>query len=286
MMYRFKDFLGRDHSRQAGSEVMLYRGVPRSLTERDLALGRWHFSRAIDHNKGAREAELFRTDEEVNRELKLLGLGDPDQWAMSLVSRKFFGDADRHFTGQAFVNAWSYERSAALEFPYGWPLDDRAIVCVTESGLVKSFLDCLARWNAKQCGAHEIAWPDGRLRDDWEPRSIKYAFGKIDYRDRSACTLEAPFRIGRAMRLPRGCQDGDLQEEAEWRIALDISDVPSPFSAGILGQSELFPRAMGSLSALGDYEALEPAISLNGAIGLWLNDFKLAEASGFRFDIA
>ena len=284
MAYRFQDYLGRDHSRQECSGATLYRGVAKSRTENDLSLKRWYFSRAIDHSKGTCEAELFKTAPERSREHELLALGGEDLDSLDLASKEFIETVDRHYTGLVYINSWSYDRAEALEFPYGWARDDRAIVSVSESGLAHCFLDCLVRWNDRQSSENEMTRPDGSLNCDWEPRSIKYAYGKMDYRERAACTLEAPFRLGRAMRLPKGSQDGDLQEEVEWRIALDISDVPSEVAVARLAQVGLLPRSMASLGVSLGAEALEPMILLNGAAGLWLNDFRLSEASGFHFE--
>lgn len=125
---------------------------------------------------------------------------------------------------------------------------------------------------------------DGRFRDDWSPRAVRYAYGKMDYPDRAECSTASPVRMGRSMRLPGGTQDGNLQDEDEWRIALDLSEVSSSIRTERMVKTELLPRDLGNLSLSGGSDELEPMITFNGSSGLWLNDFNLDEASSFRFE--
>ena len=285
MLYRFKDFLSRSDTGQHPSEAKLYRGVIRSLAEKDLDLNRLHFSRAIIHDEDTQNSELFRTDQERSNELDLLGIGGEGLSPEKQRSKKFFESADKHCSGMAYVSCWSYNRAAALDFPYSWPTHDRALLSVSESELARCFLDCLARWNSQQPGEYEMTWSDHCFCNDWDPRSVRFAYGKIDYPDPSDCSSSSPFRLGRAMRLPGGPQDGDLQEEDEWRISLDLSELPSSIYTDRMVKTELLPKTCGNaISSTGSCD-LEPMISFNGTCGLWLNKICLSGADSFKFEV-
>lgn len=283
MLYRFKECLSRKQCSQGPSDAFLYRGVTKSLVERDIEHHRLHFSRAIIHDDDTQESEMFRTAEERKFELEQLGLSADCLIDEDHRSNKFFERADKLYVGLTYICSWSTSREAALEFAQ--PLHDRALLRISQEDLVECLLRCFARWNDLQPGEYEITHPDGRFREDWSPRAVRYAYGKMDYPDRTDCSTASPFRIGRAMRLPGGAQDGNLQEEDEWRIALDLSEVSSSIRTERMVKTELLPRNLGNLSLSGGSDELEPMISFNGSSGLWLNDFNLDEASSFRLEV-
>jgi hypothetical protein len=270
-------------SSQLPSDVIIYRGASKSRAEHDLAKDRLHFARAIIFDEDTQDSEMFKAREEQRQELEQLGLGGDNLIPEAQRSKEFFERADKHYSGLAYICSWSYSRSAALEFAQ--PLHDRVLLQISEGDMVKCFQECFDRWNGQQPGEHEMTRADGGLRDDWNPQAVRYAYGKIDYVDRSACSQGAPFRLGRAMRLPAGPEDGDLQEEDEWRISLDLSEVSSSVYTERLVKTGLLPKALGDITLTSGADELEPMISFNGSHGLWLNDLRLREASSFRLEV-
>ena len=87
------------------------------------------------------------------------------------------------------------------------------------------------------------------------------------------------------MRLPGGPQDGNLQDEDEWRIALDLSEVSSSIFTDRMVKAELLPKDLGAMTSSAGAGDLEPMISFNGASGLWLNDLRLREEPSFHFEV-
>jgi hypothetical protein len=87
------------------------------------------------------------------------------------------------------------------------------------------------------------------------------------------------------MRLPGGPDHGNLQQEDEWRISLDISKISSSIMSERLVRTGLLPSALGEITPPSVSDELEPMISFNGGHGLWLHDLRLREASSFRFEI-
>ena len=270
-------------SSQPPSGVILYRGMTKSKAEHDLTENRLHFSRAIIHDNDTQESEMFKTREEQNRELEQLGLGGENLIHEDQRSKEFFERADKLYSGLSYICSWSHSRSAALEFAQ--PLHDRVLLQISEGDLVKCLQECFDRWNRQQPGEHEMTHSVGSFRDDRNPRAVRFAYGKIDYHDPSDCSSSSPFRLGRAMRLPGGPDDGDLQEEDEWRISLDLSEVSSSIYTERLVKTGLLPKALGDITASTGVDNLEPMISFNGNHGLWLSDLRLREASSFDFEI-
>ena len=283
MLYRFEECLSRRRSCQAPSNAILYRGMTKSQAELDLSENRLHFSRAIIHDEDTQESEMFRASEEIKRDLEQLGLGGEDLISEDQRSKVFFERADKHYSGLVYISSWSYSRAAALKFAQ--PLHDRALLKISEAELVSCLQECFNRWNQQQPGEHEMKHPDGTLRDDWNPQAVRYAYGKIDYADLSASSEALPFRLGRAMRLPGGPDHGNLQQEDEWRISLDISELSSSIMSERLVRTGLLPSALGEITPPSVSDELEPMISFNGGHGLWLHDLRLREASSFRFEI-
>jgi hypothetical protein len=282
MLYRFKECLSRKQCGQASSNSFLYRGVTKTLAELDLGKNRLHFSRAIIHDDDTQEGEMFRTDEEREFEHEQMGLGADRLIAEDHRSKTFLDRADKLYAGLAYICSWSSTREEALEFAQ--PLHDRALLRISQEDLVECLLRCFARWNSPQPGEYEMIGPGGCFREDWSPRAVRYAFGKMDYPGRAECSTASPFRMGRAMRLPGGIQDGNLQEEDEWRIALDLSEVSSSIRTERMVKTELMPGRLGSIALSSESDELEPMISFNGSTGLWLNDINLNEADSFRVE--
>lgn len=283
MLYRFQECLSRMRSSQPSSDVILYRGMTKSKAEHDLAENRLHFSSANIHDNDTQESELFKTREERKRELEQLGLGGESLSDEDQRSKEFFEQADKLYSGLAYICSWSHSRAAALEFAQ--PLHDRVLLQISEIDLVMCLQKCFKRWNSQQPGAHQMIHHDGSLCDDWNPRAVRFAYGKIDYPDPSDCSSNSPFRLSRAMRLPGGPQDGDLQEEDEWRISLDLSELPTPIHADRLVKVGLLPKAYGNVMPPTDSRELEPMISFNGLCGLWLNEIRLDEADSFKLEV-
>jgi hypothetical protein len=257
--------------------------MTKSKAEHDLTENRLHFSRAIIHDNDTQESEMYKTSAEQKKELERLGLGGESLFPEDQRSKEFFERADKIYSGLVYICSWSYSRAAALDFAQ--PLHDRILLQVTESDLVRFLQECLNRWNGHQPSEHEMTHSDGSLRDDWYPQSVRYRFGQIDYADRSASSEVSPFRLGRAMRLPGGPDDGKLKKEDEWRISLDISEVSSSIFTERLTKTGLIPKALGDLTPSCGADELEPMISFNGSHGLWLNDLRLREASSFRSEV-
>lgn len=283
MLYRFKECLSRMQCSHLPSDAFLYRGVTKSLAERNLDENRLHFSRAIIHDDDTQESEMFKTSEERECELGQLGIGADRLIDEDHRSKRFFEHADKLSAGLTYICSWSYSREAALEFAQ--PLHDRAILQISQEDLVECLLKSYARWNSQQPGEYQMPHPDGSFCDDWSPRAVRYAHGKVDYPDRDECSTTSPFRLGRAMRLPGGPQDGNLQDEDEWRIALDLSEVPSSIFTDRMVKAELLPEDLGAMTSSAGASDLEPMISFNGASGLWLNDLRLREELSFHFEV-
>jgi hypothetical protein len=283
MLYRFQECLGRMRSSQLPSDVIIYRGTSKSRAEHDLAKNRLHFARANIFDEDTQESEMFKAREEQKQDLEKLGLSGDNLIPEDQRSKEFFERADKHYSGLAYICSWSCSRPSALKFAQ--PLHDRVLLQISEGDMVKCFQECFDRWNRQQPGEHEMTRADGSLRDDWNPQAVRYAYGKIDYVDRSACSEGAPFRLGRAMRLPAGPEDGDLQEEDEWRISLDLSEVSSSVNKERLVKTGLLPKALSDITLTSEADELEPMISFNSSHGLWLNDLRLHEASSFRLEV-
>ncbi len=194
----------------------------------------------------------------------------------------FLDRADKLYAGLAYICSWSSTRVEALKFAQ--PLNDRALLRISQEDLIECLLSCFARWNGLQPGEYEMTDLDGCYREDWSPRAVRYAYGKMDYTGRAECSTASPFRMGRAMRLPGGNQGNNLQEEDEWRIALDLSEVSSSIRTERMVKTELMPRRLGSIALSSESDELEPMISFNACNGLWLNDLNLNEAESFSVE--
>lgn len=106
MLYRFKECLSRKQRSQGALDGFLYRGVTKSLLERDLEHHRLHFSRAIIHDDDTQESEMFRTAEEGKFELEQLGLGADCLIDEDHRSKKFFERADKLYVGLTYICSW------------------------------------------------------------------------------------------------------------------------------------------------------------------------------------
>lgn len=284
MLYRFEECLSREQCSELPSDAFLYRGVTKSKAEQDLANNRLHFSRAIIHDDDTQESEMFVTDKEREFGLERLGIGLDSGGMINEGHRsmEFFERADKLYAGLVYICSWSSSRDAALEFAQ--PLHDRALLRISQVDMVQCLQACFHRWNSQQPGEYEMFHADGSFRDDWSPRAVRYAYGKIGYPERAECSAAPPFRLLRAMRLPGGSQDGSLEREDEWRISLDLSEVSSAIHTARMVKAELLPKDLGAIASLTEADDLEPMISFNGTVGLWLNEFNLKEASTFDLE--
>jgi len=226
---------------------------------------------------------MFRTDEEREFELERLRLGSGPGPGNTINedhgSRKFFERADKFYVGLTYICSWSSSMDAALGFAR--PLHDRAILQISQADMIQCLQSCFDRWNSQQPGEYETTHPDGSLRDDWSPRAVRYAFGKLDYLDRAECNTASPFRLSRAMRLPGGVQAGSIEQECEWRISLDLSEISSSARDNRMIKTGLLPSGLLPIPTSNISDDLEPMISFNSETGLWLNDFRLRDANSF-----
>jgi hypothetical protein len=83
------------------------------------------------------------------------------------------------------------------------------------------------------------------------------------------------------MRLPGGSSDLNQEQEREWRIALDLSEVPSSIKIDAMVEAELMPSRLALMAKSFEMSDYEPMISLNGRNELWLNDLRLHDAKNF-----
>ncbi len=280
MLYRFKECYSRKRINHGAQDLILYKGVSWSKTQIDLQKDRLHFSRSIDFNRGMVETEMFRTNDERDRQYDELGLGGDELDHCQARDQLFLDRSEQLYKSLSYISCWSYSREIALEFA---PPGDRAILAIPDRELIDCLLQCFNRWNNLQPGEHQMTNEDGRLRHDWHPESVRYAFGQMAYPDRSACRSSTPFRLGRAMRLPGGSSDLNQEEEREWRIALDLSEIASSIKIDAMVEAELMPSRLALMAKSLETSDCEPMISLNGRNGLWLNDLRLRDASNFSY---
>lgn len=135
---------------------------------------------------------------------------------------------------------------------------------------------------------------DGSQNLDWDPGYVGYATGSVNYVKPSELNGFLPFRLARAMRLP-----DYFANEEEWRIALDLSLVPSSVSTAALLETELMPSFLTEAmrptheplhaEPEASQAELRPMIEIsttnfpNYERGLWLNNCDLRDYRSFQF---
>jgi len=292
MLYRLKSCQNMLSSGNHDSDTTLYRGVSYSAAVNDLNNTRLFFSQAISHNgsDNSQEGETFRTQSEWNRVYQELQLSGDDSTLSTHAD--FIEKGDQYARSCYFISCWSVSESVAIRtFAYNYP--DKAVLSITKSDLVRAFQDSVEYWNSQQPGEWDILNSDGSQNLDWDPRYIGYVAGLVSYVSLGDRNDLLPFRLSRAMRLPCSFKD-----EHEWRIALDLTQVPSSISTNALLESGLMPSSLGErlYSAQGFSQVdsdpaqaeLMPMIetSTNNypryERGLWLNHCDLLSQNSFR----
>lgn len=293
MLYRLQRCQSQPSSNNTGSDAMLYKGVDYSSASRDLDEKRLFFSQAISHNSSDRseEGETFRTQSEwdqVRQELQLPRDGNDTQ----STHDRFIERGDQYARSCYFISSWSFSESIASQFAYQF--SDKAVLSIAKDDLESAFQGSVTYWNSRQPGEWEMINDDGSQNLDWDPRYVGYATGSVNYVKPSELSGFLPFRLARAMRLP----DYSKNEE-EWRIALDLSLVPSSVATAALLEAELMPSFLTEAmrptheSLHAEPEAsqaeLRPMIEIsttnfpNYERGLWLNNCDLRAHTSFQF---
>jgi hypothetical protein len=274
------------------SDAILYRGVSYSAAEKDLNNARLYFSQAISHNASdnSKEDETFRTVCEWKRVCQELELSEEDP--TQSIHADFIEKGDQYARSCYFISCWSASETVAIRtFAYNYP--DKAVMSIKKSDLIRAFQESVEYWNSQQPGEWDLLNSDGSQNLDWDPRYIGYVTGNVSYVSLDDRNDVLPFRISRAMRLPCSSKD-----EHEWRIALDLSQVPSSISTSALLESGLMPSSLSELlygaQALSQVDSdpaqaeLRPMIEISTnnypryERGLWLNHCDLLSQSSFR----
>jgi hypothetical protein len=292
MLYRFKSCQNMLRSGSHGTETILYRGVSHSSAVNDLAKNRLFFSQAIAHNDSdsSQEAETFRTECEWRRVYEELELSRDDYTLHAHAD--FIDRGDQYARSCYFISCWSASESMAIR-RFAYQYSDKAVLSIAKADLERAFLDSVEYWNSQQPGEWDWLNSDGSQNLDWDPRCIGYVSGPVQYLCLDNHNDSLPFRLARAMRLPSLFED-----EHEWRIALDLSQVPSSISMNALLESGIMPRSLAKIlyrarddsSFYSDpAEAeLKPMIEISTnnfpsyERGLWLNHCDLQSRSSFR----
>jgi hypothetical protein len=241
MLYRLQSCQKLLRSSDDDGGTILYRGVSYSKAMNDLDKSRIFFSQAISHNgsDASQEGETFRSQHEWTRICQELQISEDD--SMQSARAGFIEKGDQYARSCYFISCWSRSESIAISrFAYNYP--DKAVLSMRKADLARAFLDSVAYWNSIQPGEWDILSADGSQNLDWDPRYIGYAAGPVSYVGLDDSSNSLPFRLARAMRLPDWSED-----EQEWRIALDLSFVPSSISTSALLEAELMPCSIGQL---------------------------------------
>jgi len=292
MLYRLKSCQKMLRSGNHDSDAILYRGVSYSAAEKDLNNACLFFSQAISHNgsDNSQEGETFRTEREWKRVYQELELSEED--STQSTHADFIEKGDQYARSCYFISCWSASETVAVRtFAYNHP--DKAVMSIRKSDLIRAFQESVEYWNSQQPGEWDMLNSDGSQNLDWDPRYIGYVAGPVSYVSLDDRNNILPFRISRAMRLPCSSKD-----EHEWRIALDLSQVPSSISTNALLESGLMPSSLGELlysaQAFSQVDSdsaqaeLRPMIEISTnnypryERGLWLNHCDLLSQGGFR----
>lgn len=115
-------------------------------------------------------------------------------------------------------------------------------------------------------------------------RGPQVCIRKIDYPWRAECATAPPLSTRQGMRLPAGIEDGNLEQEDEWGISLDLSKVSSSVQTERMVRTRLLAGDLGAIDLSSETDELEPMMSLNGRCSFWLNDLRLCDAKSFDYD--
>jgi len=292
MLYRLTNCQKMLCSGNHDSDGIPYRGVSCSAAEKDLNNVRLFFSQAISHNgsDSSQEGETFRTECEWKRVYQELELAEDD--STRSTHAHIIEKGDQYARSCYFISCWPASETVAIRtFAYNYP--DKAVMSIKKSDLIRAFQESVEYWNSQQPGEWDLLNSDGSQNLDWDPSCIGYVTGNVSYVSLDDTNDVLPFRISRAMRLPCSSKD-----EHEWRIALDLSQVPSSISTNALLESGLMPSSLGELlygaQALSQVDSdpaqaeLRPMIEISTnnypryERGLWLNHCDLISQSSFR----
>jgi|LauGreDrversion4_2_1035121.scaffolds.fasta_scaffold67692_1 hypothetical protein len=238
MIHRLREWHLPRRLEETTGEAMLYRGVPYDKAVKDASLKRLYFSQAIGHCESVNNkdsGEVFRTEAEwAHLQSRLLGAGIKDSTERS---ERFFEDADQFSRSCYYISCWSFSRDIAVRcFARNYAHEGAGLMCISQDDLITALDEASLFWNRLKDEVNPTYDDQGLLSLDYEPEYISYALGKIAYVKSEDATGPIPQRLSRAMRMPHDCA-----EEEEWRIALDLSLIPSPISVAGLVQAGLMP---------------------------------------------
>lgn len=292
MLYRFQGCEELLHLSDDDDDTVLYRGVSYSMATSDLERSRLFFSQAISHNGADEnlEGETFRSQHEWSRLCHELRISNDDSTQSTHAG--FFDKGDQYARSCYFISCWSHSESIAIRrFAYNYT--DKAVLSIRKSDLRRAFQESVLFWNSKQPGKRDMLNMEGSINHDWDPRYIGYVAGPVRYVELDVLDSALPFRLARAMRLPDWSND-----EKEWRIALDLSSVPSSISTSALLEADLMPSSIGQLVHMAEdshqnhanssQAELKPMIEIstnnfpNYERGLWLNCCDLHAQDSFK----
>jgi hypothetical protein len=292
MLFRLKGYQNILRSCNHDSDATLYRGVSYSEAVNDLNRLRLFFSQAISHNgsDNSQEGETFRTEREWKRAYQDLRLSEDD--SSQSPRANFIEKGDQYVRSCYFISCWSTSETVAIR-KFAYNHQDKALLSIAKSDLVRAFQISVEYWNSQQPGEWDMDNSDGSPNLDWDPRHIEYVAGLVSYVSLDDRNDVLPFRLARAMRLPSSSKD-----EHEWRIALDLSQVPSSISRNALLKSGLMPSSLGEriynaqrISIVDSdpaQEELKPMIEISTnnypsyERGLWLNHCDLRSQDSFQ----
>jgi hypothetical protein len=280
------------HLSDDDDDIVLYRGVSYSMAMSDLERSRLFFSQAISHNgtDESQEGETFRSQHEWSRLCHELRISEDDSTQPTHAG--FIDKGDQYARSCYFISCWSHSESIAISrFAYNY--SDKAVLSIKKSDLRRAFQESVLFWNSKQPGKWDMLNTDGSQNLDWDPSHIGYVAGPVRYVELDDQGSTLPLRLARAMRLPDWSNDED-----EWRIALDLSSVPSSISTSALLEAELMPSSIGQLVHMAEdshqdhadsaQDELKPMIEIstnnfpNYERGLWLNCCDLHAQDSFQ----
>lgn len=203
---------------------------------------------------------------------------------------EFFNNGDQYARSCYFISCWSHCENRARKIA---KCNDKAMLSIKKSDLRSAFQESASFWNSKQPDRWDMLNSDFSQNLDWDPRYIEYATGPLSYVELNDPSSTLPFRLERAMHLPKKYED-----EKEWRIALDLSLVPSSFTTSSLLQAELMLSSICQLGHMANNSHLDHSDSSQAELepmieiktnnlpdyerGLWLNCCDLSAQDSFK----
>lgn len=294
MLYRFQSCQDLLCLSDDDGDANLHRGVSYSMAMRDIEKSRLFFSQAISHNGSdeSQEGETFRSQYEWSRLCHELQISEEDSTQSARAG--FINKGDQYARSCYFISCWSHSEAIAISrFAYNY--SDKAVLSIRKSDLRRAFQESVSFWNSKQPGKWDMLNSDSSQNLDWDPRYIGYVTGPVSYVELDDQGSTLPFRLARAMRLPDWSKD-----EKEWRIALDLSFVPSSISTSAPLEAELMPGSICQLVHMAKNSHQDHADSAQAELGpmievstnnfpdyergLWLNCCDLRAQDSFKIN--